>query len=190
LPAKRISSASVHKPFSRRPRRPGAGASSDSPAPPLTGSPRTAALNLLSRRDYTTKELRDRLIDRDYPADAVDAALAGLAADRLLDDARVASAHVRTALHIKSRGRHRVMRELAARGVSRQAIDDALGQIAPGDERTAIVKVLKRKRYPAHPTLAERQKMFQQLLRRGFAPDAIRGVLGRGEWDPDADGGE
>ena len=24
----------------------------------------------------------------------------------------------------------------------------------------------------------------------GFAPDAIRGVLGRGEWDPDADGGE
>jgi regulatory protein len=127
-------------------------------------------------------------MDRGYPAETVDAALARLAAERLLDDARVASAHVRTALHLKSRGRHRVMRELTARGLSRQTIDEAIGQVAPADERAAIVKVLKRKRYPAAPSLAERQKMFQQLLRRGFAADAIRAVLGRGDWDPDADG--
>jgi regulatory protein len=149
---------------------------------------RAAALALLSRRDYTTHELRDRLIERGYPADAVEAALAALAGDRVLDDARVAAAHVRVAVQVKSRGRHRVMRELAARGLSRQAVDEALGHIEPADERTAILKVLKRKRYPARPTLAERQKMFQQLLRRGFAADAIRGVLGRGEWDPDAGG--
>ena len=57
------------------------------------------------------------------------------------------------------------------------------------DEREALVRILKRKRYPAKPTLAERQRMYQHLLRRGFSADLIRTVLGRGSRGfDDADG--
>jgi SOS response regulatory protein OraA/RecX len=73
-----------------------------------------------------------------------------------------------------------VKAELMARGLSRQVIDDALSGIETPDERDALLKILKRKRYPERPTLIERQRMHQHLVRRGFPGDLIRSVLGRG----------
>ena len=96
---------------------------------------------------------------------------------------------MRTAVNVKGRGRHRVKGELLARGLSREVIDEALSAIETPDEREALVRILKRKRYPAKPTLAERQRMYQHLLRRGFSADLIRTVLGRGSRGfDDADG--
>jgi regulatory protein len=149
-------------------------------APKPAGSARTAALSLLARRDYTSAELSTRLIDRGHAEDEVAHALKTLIADGIVNDARVAAAHVRTSTRIKSRGRLRVKGELLARGLSRQVIDEALSTLEAGDERDTLVKILKRKRYPARPTLAERQRMYQHLVRRGFPGDLIRSVLGRG----------
>lgn len=154
-------------------------ASARNPSPP-SGSARTAALSLLARRDYTSAELSTRLIDRGYAADDVAEALKSLMADGSLNDARVAAAHVRTSTTVKGRGRLRVKGELMARGLSRQAIDEALSAVDTVDERGALIRILKRKRYPERPTPAERQRMFQHLLRRGFPSDLIRTVLGRG----------
>ena len=156
-------------------------------APKPTGSARTAALSLLARRDYTSAELSTRLIDRGYAAEDVADALTYLIANGSVNDARVAAAHVRTATRIKGRGRLRVKGELMARGLSRQAIDEALSALEIGDERDALIKILKRKRYPERPTQAERQRMYQHLLRRGFPGDLIRSVLGRGSRSFDDD---
>jgi regulatory protein len=158
-------------------------------APKPPGSARTAALGLLARRDYTSAELSARLIDRGHAPDDVADALKRLIADGSVNDARVAAAHVRTSTRIKGRGRLRVKGELTARGLSRQAIDEALSAIDTGDERDALIRILKRKRYPERPTLTERQRMYQHLLRRGFPGDLIRSVLGRGSWDPHDDAG-
>jgi regulatory protein len=144
---------------------------------------------LLARRDYTSAELSTRLTDRGYAAEDVADALGNLVADGSVNDARVAAAHVRTSTKIKGRGRLRVKGELLARGISRQAIDEALSAFETGDEREALVRILKRKRYPERPTVAERQRMYQHLVRRGFPGDLIRSVLGRGSWSPDDDGG-
>lgn len=157
------------------------------PAP--SGSARAAALSLLARRDYTAAELSRRLIDRGHGVEDVADALKNLIADGSVDDTRVAAAHVRTSTRVKGRGRLRVKGELLARGLSRQAIDEALSALETGDERDAVVRILKRKRYPERPTLAERQRMYQHLLRRGFPGDLIRSVLGRGSWSADDDAG-
>jgi regulatory protein len=156
------------------------------PSPP--GSARAAALSLLARRDYTSAELSERLIDRGHTVEDVADALKNLIADGSVNDARVAAAHVRTSTRVKGRGRLRVKGELLARGLSRQAIDEALSALETGDERDALVRILKRKRYPERPTLTERQRMYQHLLRRGFPGDLIRSVLGRGSrsFDDDA----
>ena len=158
-------------------------------APKPTGSARSAALSLLARRDYTSAELSTRLIDRGYAALDVADALKILIADGSVNDARVAAAHVRISTKVKGRGRLRVKGELLARGLSRQAIDEALSALETVEERETLVRILKRKRYPERPTLAERQRMYQHLLRRGFPGDLIRSVLGRGSWSPDDDGG-
>ena len=140
---------------------------------------RGTALTLLSRRDHTTSELRKKLLDRDHDAEAVDALIQDLTASRLLDDRRVAASHVRTATAIKGRGRLRIARELAARGLPKDIVSEALGTVEKPDEAGAIRKILTRKKWPADPSLADRRRMFQHLLRRGFPADAIGRALGR-----------
>lgn len=146
------------------------------PAPP---NPRTAALRLLGRRDYTTAEVRRKLIDRGCEAAAVDAALRRLAADGLLDDRRAAAAHVRSGLAVKGRGRRRLKQELQHRGVPAATIAELTDSVPAEDEEAAIERILSRKRVPAKLGAADHRRVFQQLLRRGFPAETIALVLRR-----------
>ena len=139
----------------------------------MSAKVRGAALALLGRRDYTTAELRQRLIDREHPPADVDAVVAALVEDRTIDDRRVAAAHVRVSSQIKGRGRLRIRQELAARGIDRHLADELIADLPPDDEAAAIAKFLSRKRFPAKPTAEEGRKIFQQLLRKGFTSEAI-----------------
>jgi len=85
---------------------------------------------------------------------------------------------VRTATGIKGRGRLRVARDLSARGVAREIISDLMSGIEGTDEAAAIRKILARRKWPARPSLDDRRRMFQHLLRRGFPAGAIRRALG------------
>lgn len=143
----------------------------------MSAKVRGAALALLGRRDYTAAELRTRLIDKEYPRDEVEQVIADLIEDRTINERRVAAAHIRTASQIKGRGRLRIRQELAARGVDRHLADELIAELPPEDESAAITRFLARKRFPASPTQAERQKIYQQLLRKGFTGEAISKAL-------------
>lgn len=146
-------------------------------------SARSAALTLVSRRDYTARELTDRLHDKGFDAEAIAAALDDLRARGVVDDARAAAAHVRTAAAIKGRGRVRIKRELIARGVTADVIDAAMAGIANEHELASIRKILARKRWRPGAPFAERQKLFRHLLGRGFPADLISRALGRDDRD-------
>jgi regulatory protein len=139
-------------------------------------SARSTAIRLLTRRDYTTAELRRKLEDREFPAEEIDAAVASLTDQKLLDDRRAAGAHIRTASRVKRRGRLRIQRELEARGVDRGVIRELLDELSPDDEAAAIRQFLER-RHPGRLSMVDRRKAFQQLLRRGFTSDAIAKVI-------------
>jgi len=134
---------------------------------------RTAALRLLGRRDYTSAEIRQKLLEREYAEDEVESALASLRAERLVDDRRAAAAYVRNATAIKGRGRHRIARELEARGLARDVVNETLSELPEADEVAAIERFLRRRSLPARLSGPDRQKVFQQLLRRGFSADLI-----------------
>jgi regulatory protein len=140
-------------------------------------SARAIALRLLSRRDYTIAELRDRLFARGCEERETDELINSLTADGTLDDRRVAAAHVRTAGRLKGRGRLRIVRELAARGIDRDVARELVRDLSPEDEAESIARVLARKRVPPVPSAAERRKIVQHLLRRGFPGDAIDQAL-------------
>lgn len=146
------------------------------PAPP-SGTAHAAALRLLGRREYTRAELADRLARRDFPADEIDATLQRLAGEGLLDDRRVAAAHIRVASRVKGRGRLRIARELETRGVAADLIREALDALPEEEDAEAIERILSRRNVPARMSMADRRKLFQQLLRRGFPSDAIARAL-------------
>jgi regulatory protein len=147
---------------------------------------RLVALRLISRRDYTAAELRTTLSARHYPEEEIDQTVDRLIAERVLDDRRVAATHLRRAATIKGRGRLRIQRELEARGIDRALIRDLLAGLSADDETSAIERFLARKRLPARLGHADRRRLVQQLLRRGFPADAIAAALrrrGAGEYE-------
>lgn len=154
-------------------------------SPPDPRTARAAALTLAARRDYTAAELERKLTDRGYDPETIAGAIASLRESRVVDDRRVALAHVRTARAVKGRGRVRIARELAARGLGRDIIDEALDGIEPAEELASIRRILTKKRWPGNPSRADRQRMFRHLFGRGFPADAIIKALGGHETDDD-----
>jgi len=142
---------------------------------------RATALRLLTRRDYTAKELRTKLLERDLPEADVASVLADLAESGIVNDARVAESFVRVASTLKGRGRLRISRELEQRGIDRAIVRDALAALPVEDETASIRRFLERKHLPARLTPSEHRRVFGQLVRRGFSADLIAKALrGRG----------
>lgn len=136
-------------------------------------------LLLLGRRELSVKQLRDRLLERDHPREDVDRAVALLLENRALDDARVAAAYVRTALQVKGRGRLRIRRELQEMGIDADvagaAIAEAFGDV---DERALVTQAIRKKlRGKKITNQAEYARLFQFLMRQGFAPAIVTAVL-------------
>ena len=138
---------------------------------------RATALRLLTRRDYTAKELRTKLLDRDIPEAEVTSVLADLADAGMVNDRRVAESFVRVASTLKGRGRMRISRELEQRGVDRAIIRDALAALPIEDETASIRRFIERKHLPARLSPAEHRRVFGQLVRRGFSADLIATAL-------------
>jgi regulatory protein len=137
-------------------------------------------LLLLGRRELSVQQLRDRLLDREHSRDDVDRAIDLLLENKALDDARVASAFVRTALKVKGRGRLRIQRELQMMGIEKEvavaALAEAFGEV---DERSLIAKALEKKLRGNKKiaTPAEYARLFQYLMRQGFSPATVAVVL-------------
>jgi regulatory protein len=137
---------------------------------------------MLSRRELSVQQLRDRLLDREHSREDVDAAIERLLEDGSLDDARVARAYINTAVKTKGRGRLRIQRELREMGIAKEVISEAIAEsFADVDERSLIAKAIKKKLHNRVKidTPAEFARVYQYLMRQGFSPDAVSAALRR-----------
>jgi regulatory protein len=129
----------------------------------------TYAMKLLSKRDYSTAELRRKLLTQ-Y-GEAPEAVIQHLTQKRFLDDRRFAEAYVSSR---KKRGMLRLRGELEARGVPPDVVDETLsaGQWPSLREALTARMVGWKLRVPLHRRDAAR--LFRALARLGYEEDAIR----------------
>jgi regulatory protein len=138
---------------------------------------RREALRLLGRREYTATELRRRLADRGFVSAHIDDVLSRLQDEGLQDDRRVAAGHVRVATEVKGRGPLRIRRELEARGIPAAMAADATAGASEGDVSVVLARLLARKRLVRPIPPADRRRLFQQLVRRGFPASSVAAAL-------------
>ena len=136
---------------------------------------------MLSRRELSVQQLRDRLLERDHPREDAEAAIERLLEDGSLDDGRVARAYIRTAVKVKGRGRLRVQRELNEMGIPKDVAAEALAEsFADIDERSLIARALQKKlRFGKITSRAEYARVYQFLMRQGFSTAAVSAALRR-----------
>jgi len=134
---------------------------------------RAKALELLARREHSRLELRQKLLQRGYPAEQVEPALDRLVAERLLDESRYAELYA-CARADKGYGPLRIERELRERGVPGEAVAAALAGLA-GDWSPKL-RELHRKRFKSRPPAdaAGRMQQIRVLRQHGFTLDQIK----------------
>ena len=142
---------------------------------------------LLGRRDYSEKELRDRLTRKGAGAADIDRVIARLDDLDLVDDARVAAGLVR--VRRKKRGVFALRRELRRKGIVGSTAEDALAPVTHESQLAAALRILERHAWRFEDRDARsRARAYAFLARRGFPPDVVREALGASERF-DEDGG-
>ena len=133
------------------------------------------ALELLSRRPLSAKELNDKLLQKGADPKSAAACVRWLLDQRLLDDESYAAAVAR---HYAARGYGpgRIRQELSRRGVPRDYWDEALGQRPDNTEK--IDKLIAARLHDPD-NRDEVRKVTAVLFRRGFGWDEIRAALAR-----------
>ena len=138
------------------------------------------ALRLLSQREHSRAELERKLGGPETDADELARALDDLQAKGFISEARV----VESVVHRRATklGTARVKQELQAKGLSPEAMGEALEQLRSTEVERAREVWRKKFGEPANdPT--ERAKQMRFLASRGFSPEAIRRVVSGGEDD-------
>jgi regulatory protein len=155
---------------------------------------REAALNLLSYRARTRRELETRLRQKGFSVARIGPCLDALEAKGLLDDEAVAAAFVRDRLRHRPRGRSRLVAELRTKGVEPELASEAIERVFEdenvtdaglakeavagwlGRQGAATLRALARDGHTPERDKA-RRRLYGYLARRGFRGEALTAAL-------------
>jgi regulatory protein len=132
---------------------------------------------LLAAKPRSVEELRERLLEgRGATKAAVEAVIERLREYGYLDDARFA--HSFASLRVQQRpiGRQRLQRDLWLKKIDKQTADAALDQVFEATPEGDLIDhaIAKRVRLRGKPkTRADAKKLFDHLLRQGFAFELV-----------------
>ena len=125
------------------------------------------ALRLLGYREHSRAELQRKLRDSGYPDGVSSAIVARFVEVELVDDARFASAWVRSR-RASCYGSRRIRQELERKGIAAEIVDAAIAEEAPdGDDESARAQAALGSRTAIDR--AGRDKLVRRLVSRGFS---------------------
>ena len=132
---------------------------------------------LLAARQRSVEELRERLLEgRGATAAIVEEAIERLRGYGYLDDARFAQSYASLRVQQRPIGRQRLQRDLWLKKIDKQTADAALDQVFEQTPEEDLIDraIAKRVRLRGKPkNRAEAKKLFDHLLRQGFAFELV-----------------
>ena len=133
------------------------------------------ALNILSRRDHSEKELFDKLARADGN-EAASSTVEKIKALSYIDDERYAAALAKELAERKGKSERAILSELIHRGIDRNTAENAISSLTL-DECVKINILLNGKYRRKLETEKGRQQVFNALLRLGYGYSEIRSAM-------------
>ena len=137
------------------------------------------ALDLVSRRPRSQREIRDYAFRKQWTKANTDRVIERLLERGYLNDAKFAEIFVRSRANLRNYSTRRMKLELQKKGVSSDIIDQVLSESDDFDENVALKNLIAKKqnRYD------DEQKLIAYLARQGFTYDAIRSAINQQKSD-------
>lgn len=128
------------------------------------------ALDYLAYQPRTAHEVAQKLTELEVPADQLQAILARLQAEGLLDDRQYALMYVRTAMRTSLKGPQVIRQKLAQKGVGPADIAAGLAEFTPAQQETNAKKLAEKlyRRYAKLPPRRQTERVRQALLVQGY----------------------
>ena len=144
------------------------------------------ALNLLSYRMRSRRELETRMARKRFPKDTVFEVIEDMEEVGLVDDLEFAKSWIRTRMSLNPRSFYALKRELRAKGVDEEVCESALNELKSEYDEKAIALSIARRRMEALKGLDPRdvrRRMAGYLSRRGFSYDVAKWAMAQSEVD-------
>lgn len=143
---------------------------------------REKALELLSFREHSRKELFDKLISRRYPRDIVSDVVDRLCRNTIVDDRRFAELFVRSKVMSKPHGRAGLVAMLRLKGLTLEDADAVVERVFAEENMSELDLAWRAVRSAGRMNAVRMNKrelgrMSAMLMRRGFEMDVIREVV-------------
>lgn len=135
-------------------------------------------MHLLEKRDYTEKELRQKLITgkTEYTQEEMDIAIDYVKSFHYVDDGRYACKYIEAMNSRKSR--RQIEQELYQKGVDRDLVQAAFEEVGEIPEEEQIARWMEKRHFdPTQADLKEKQKMYAFLARKGFRSEHIQRAM-------------
>ena len=139
-------------------------------------SAKSVAVRLLSRREHSASEIRDKLIKREFDNREVEQAIVELIQGDWLSDERFAEAYIRMR-QLKGFGPIRISIELNERGVKESIVETYLHAGETSWSQTLVEQYKKKYKNKAIENYSDKAKRIRFLQYRGFSLDSIYQVV-------------
>jgi len=144
----------------------------------------TSLIRLCSRAEKSSGDARRLMRGWGVGREDAERVLARLVDERFIDDARYADAYTREKLRLSGWGTHKIRAALAAKGIARDVVDDALARhLDPDAQDERLAKQLERRlpRVKAATPWELRAKLSRYAASLGYdyetAAEAVERVL-------------
>jgi regulatory protein len=141
---------------------------------------RNRAFHLIGKRSYTEKQIRQKLIQGEYPIDIIDVTIDYLKSFSYIDDTRYTRDYIE--YHLNQKSRIKIRHDLSGKGIPYEITDAIYSEFAACEandiEAKQISKWLIKKEFDKNTAdLKEKQRIFTFLYRKGFTIDTINHFL-------------
>ena len=130
-------------------------------------------LRLLTRKDYFSKELKMKLIEKGYNLDDIDEVITHLIKEKFIDDESLIERKINY-LQNKGWGEFKIYQYFMQRGVPKQFVENSLKNYLDNElEIKNIIKYSKKKK--------EFEKKVRYLISKGYRESLVLKILGKKE---------
>ncbi len=139
----------------------------------------TKAMQLCSRKEYSSKEIRDKIISWGCSVNDAQLIIDNLIAQKFLDDQRYAEAYVNDKLRFNKWGRIKIAYMLKMEGINSEIIQD----VVSGIDMISYEQLLEDELAKKHKTIKATNtdeitgKLYRFAVGRGFEPELVNRTI-------------
>ena len=135
------------------------------------------ALNFLSYKKRTEKEIRKKLTEQEHEEDIIEKVIEFLKKYNYINDLDYAESFIRQCRNLKPKGKFEIYRKLRELGVEKDIIDEAF-ETEEYDEIEGAIGLLEKKLKDRRIVdFKEKKRLHDFLTRRGYSYDIIKEVF-------------